>query len=269
MKKQKSHAGGSGVEHINKDRWLLTYADMMNNLLILFIVLYAISVTDAAKFESIAKNFSHLLQHNSATSSDIGEINSDIDWDNMVIPSDLNSLGSGNSVSGGDEFDELYDKVQTTLVEKGYEDSLSVEKSEGYIYFRFKDSILFYPDQSVMRPGATEALAYVGEVIASVNDLVEAIDIGGHTADVGNTGDSFFSWELSSDRSITVLRYLVQNCGLPQSKMSIAGYSHYKAYVDQNTESGRALNRRVEIRISKADPEAKTINQADDVTESQ
>ena len=45
----------------NNERWLLTYADMMNNLLILFMVLYAMSVIDLNKFEALASQFSNIF----------------------------------------------------------------------------------------------------------------------------------------------------------------------------------------------------------------
>ena len=37
---------------IDGNRWLTTYADLMNNLLVMFIMLYAISVIDLTKYES-------------------------------------------------------------------------------------------------------------------------------------------------------------------------------------------------------------------------
>jgi chemotaxis protein MotB len=91
----------------------------------------------------------------------------------------------------------------------------------------------------------------------SVNQLVATIDIAGHTAKVGedSTAD-FFPWELSSDRAITVLKFFVQKCTLPQSKMTISGYSHYSPVADNGTEAGKALNRRVEIKITKVQQSA-------------
>ena len=45
-----------GGEEEGKERWLITYADMITLLLALFIVMYAISDVDARKFEAIAKS---------------------------------------------------------------------------------------------------------------------------------------------------------------------------------------------------------------------
>ncbi|MEA5040849.1 MAG: flagellar motor protein MotB, partial [Clostridiaceae bacterium] len=51
-------------EKPNTDRWLATYADMMNNLLVLFMVLYAMSVMDLEKFKALAVQFNNKLASN-------------------------------------------------------------------------------------------------------------------------------------------------------------------------------------------------------------
>ena len=45
-------------EHENHERWLITYADMITLLMVLFIVLFAISQVDKAKFEASSKYYS-------------------------------------------------------------------------------------------------------------------------------------------------------------------------------------------------------------------
>ena len=45
---------GHGGDHENHERWLLTYADMITLLVAFFIMLYAMSVTNQAKFVKLA-----------------------------------------------------------------------------------------------------------------------------------------------------------------------------------------------------------------------
>src|SRR5436853_4930 len=45
-------------EHENHERWLVSYADMVTLLMCLFIVLYAISQVDKAKFAALASGLS-------------------------------------------------------------------------------------------------------------------------------------------------------------------------------------------------------------------
>ena len=51
-------------EEENNERWLLTYSDMITLLLVLFIVLFAISRIDQAKFREFKQSVSHaVLSH--------------------------------------------------------------------------------------------------------------------------------------------------------------------------------------------------------------
>src|SRR5438270_12789342 len=54
MPGRKKHGGGHAEEHENHERWLITYADMLTLLMVLFIVLYAMSQVDKAKFAELA-----------------------------------------------------------------------------------------------------------------------------------------------------------------------------------------------------------------------
>src|SRR3712207_7392340 len=45
-------------EHENHERWLVSYADMMTLLLVLFVVLFAMSQVDKAKFAALASGLS-------------------------------------------------------------------------------------------------------------------------------------------------------------------------------------------------------------------
>src|SRR5439155_13719442 len=51
--KRKSRLHDAHEEHENSERWLLTYADMITLLMVLFIVLYSISQVDLAKFRQL------------------------------------------------------------------------------------------------------------------------------------------------------------------------------------------------------------------------
>jgi chemotaxis protein MotB len=135
----------------DEGRWLITYSDMMNNLLILFIVLYAMSALNLNKFKALAQTFNPLQKAASGQGMGggigTGGNSSAVDGKGSVeITPD--SAGVQNS----DAFDELYDKVKQSLIEKGYSESISVERGVGFIYFRFKDTVLFYPDSPEMKP---------------------------------------------------------------------------------------------------------------------
>ena len=243
------------LHHDKTDRWLITYADMMNNLLILFMVMYAMSVMDLKKFEALKSQLSNAFNTppasqsaNGGTSdSTVNGIDFDIDT-NSVIDVDSGQL----TVEPQDSFDAAYDTITKEITEKGYDGMIVAEKGDNYIVFRFKDSVLFYPDSSTMKSESAGILTDMGDVLMSVDNVIGNIEIGGHTATVsGGETSSFFAWQLSSDRAIAVLQFLSEHCSFPQSKMSVSGYSHYRPVSSNDTEESRSLNRRVEIKITR------------------
>jgi chemotaxis protein MotB len=102
-----------------------------------------------------------------------------------------------------------------------------------------------------MRPEGYPILQVIGKALGTLSKQIDHIEIDGHTAKVSSESTSnYFSWQLSADRAIEVLKFLVIKCGLPQDKMSVAGFSHYVPVTGNDTEKERAQNRRVEIRIT-------------------
>lgn len=251
-------------EKPNTDRWLATYADMMNNLLVLFMVLYAMSVMDLEKFKALAVQFNNKLASNtvietqveSGGASDNGIIDIPEDSETPETPSAPEDTAQNESAA---QFDALYERLKTGIEAQGYSSLIDLEKEDAYIKFKFKNSVLFYPDSAEMRQVGIDVLAYVGKLLIEVDPYIQSIEIGGHTAqisDESNSNNNFFAWELSSDRAISVLKYLVKNCGFVQSKMEIAGYSHYDPVGDNTTEEGRSDNRRVEIKVNRLTTDA-------------
>ena len=57
------------------------------------------------------------------------------------------------------------------------------------------------------------------------------------------------NWELSAARSIALLEILSTRFGVPRERMSIAGYADTAPIASNETEEGRARNRRVDIVI--------------------
>ncbi|MEA4921228.1 MAG: OmpA family protein [Clostridiaceae bacterium] len=233
--------------------WLTSQSDLMTNLLAIFAMLFALSLlTQATESSANAANAS--AGDNESKNGQSSEIVSTEAPDSAV--SDLIDTGDGAQLGGyTDAVDDQFDKIFLTIKEKidqsGYSDSIILEKSTEYIKFRFNDSVLFYPDSPTMRETSFDILKYMGDLLYSIDDLIMSIEIGGHTATTGEKTSSFFSWELSSDRAIAVLKFFVNNCSMPESKMVVSGYSRYQPVASNDTEASRAQNRRVEVKITR------------------
>ena len=74
------------------------------------------------------------------------------------------------------------------------------------------------------------------------------IRIEGHTDNVRIHNTQYTSnWELSTARSTEMIRLLVVNYGLQPQRLSASGYGEYHPIASNLTETGRALNRRVDL----------------------
>jgi outer membrane protein OmpA-like peptidoglycan-associated protein len=71
------------------------------------------------------------------------------------------------------------------------------------------------------------------------------IEVGGHT---DNVGDPLVNLKLSVKRATAIRDYLVK-LGISTDRIIVQGYGSTRAIADNNTEEGRAQNRRVEINI--------------------
>lgn len=229
--------GDGGDDEKTSPSWLSSYSDMMTDLMAIFVILFAFAMM-ATSHEN--KNIKEELREAKNQTSAVVS---------AAVPS------SAPEAPRTGELDGVYEKIKNKISEGGYADSILMEKQEGYINFKFKDNLLFYPDSAVMRESSFDILGYMGNLLLGVDDEIDSIEISGFTADVGeNSSSNYFSWELSSDRAISVLKFLASECKLPQSKMFISGYSHYKPVAGNATEKDRSLNRRVEVKIVRAKP---------------
>ena len=88
---------------------------------------------------------------------------------------------------------------------------------------------------------ALDEVAFVLKTNPSVNLLIE-----GHTDNVGSQGENQL---LSENRAKAVMEYLILKGGISKSRLSVKGYGFTKPVGSNRTEEGRAMNRRVELKI--------------------
>ncbi len=82
-------------------------------------------------------------------------------------------------------------------------------------------------------------------------DINWILQIEGHTDNLPvKKGQEFLdNWELSTERALSVLRYLI-NQGLSPKKLSASGYGSFQPLVNKNNDESRSKNRRIEIKIT-------------------
>lgn len=210
-----------------KDRYLITYADLITLLLGLFIILYAISNIDAHKYQKVV-----------AAAGDIFGTRSKI----INLNNNLISKPSAPELSLKAELTKLIDKYH-------YNNSIRLEQNARGITIHILDDILFASGSATLNKGSLIVLDRLAQIL---KELPNDIRIEGHTDDEPiNTIEFPSNWHLSVARALNTAYYLIKNESLNPEKISIVGYSEYKPIDSNETVEGRATNRRVDIVIIK------------------
>lgn len=219
-------------DEASADRYLITYSDLITLLLALFIILYAISNVDAAKYEKIT----------TAMGSVFGSEKFRID---VNIPSQF-TRGEEVVIKPMDFLKrELNEIININKLDK----SVSIEDNQRGVTIRILDDILFVSGDADLNIKAKEVLSLISGIIKK---LPNDIRVEGHTDNVQISSARFPSnWHLSISRALNTAYYLIQTEEIDPDKVSVVGYAEYNPIEDNSTPDGRAKNRRVDIIVIK------------------
>ncbi len=209
----------------DKDRYLITYADLITLLLGLFIILYSVSNIDANKYKKLVFAMGSIFGDNS-----------------RVIQSEQNIIPIIKSEEG-----VLKTKLTRLIDKYNYSNSIRLDENARGLIIHIKENILFASGNAELNKGSKEVLKRLAVIL---KELPNDIRVEGHTDNVPIHNSLFPSnWHLSVTRALNTAYYLINSEGLSADKISIVGYSKYKPIDDNNTIKGRANNRRVDIVI--------------------
>lgn len=109
------------------------------------------------------------------------------------------------------------------------------------------DNVLFDSGDAQLKEQGQATLAEVAGVLRSIEG--RQFQVAGHTDSVPIRSRRFASnWELSTARAVSVARYLIEQ-GIPGESISAAGYADTQPVDSNQTDEGRAHNRRIEIQL--------------------
>ncbi len=228
-------------------------------------ILQAKSDTLSKNIVDLRDNITHLEKKNSL----LQEENKDLRQNLETLRIDLNNFRNQTMVLQG-KIEVLQSKAkdlerqkeEEVLAMKGtYENLLENMKSEiekgkititqlrGKLKVNMLDEILFDSGETTIKPQGIEVLKRVGNILLNVKD--KAINIEGHTDNVpigAELSEKYpTNWELSVARATNVARYLQEKSGINPILLSATGYGEYKPVASNETEEGKAKNRRIEI----------------------
>ena len=123
--------------------------------------------------------------------------------------------------------------------------------------FVFSSEVLFAPGKADLSDDGKAEIAKVARIVRRIaGEIPEGIDwiirVDGHTDDVplADTADFADNWELSQARALSVVRYMVDELGMPPRRLSANGFGEYQPVNPADTEAARARNRRIELKLT-------------------
>lgn len=135
-----------------------------------------------------------------------------------------------------------YMDKQAKKIDEEVKDAEVVRVEEG-INVKFDSGILFDFDKSDLSGNAKENIAKLGRILNEYPDT--RLTIQGHT---DNKGDDNYNRQLSAKRADAVRDYLIAN-GVQGGRLNTTAYGESAPIASNDTEAGRAKNRRVEVVI--------------------
>lgn len=138
---------------------------------------------------------------------------------------------------------------------------LSVEQRNGKVYVSMENKLLFDSGSWAVNSEGRKAVQQLGSVLAQNPDI--AVLIEGHTDNVpyGGSGQLKDNWDLSTKRATSIVQILRENANIDPQNLTAAGRGEFAPVSTNDTEAGRAKNRRIEVILTpKLDEVTKLLN---------
>jgi chemotaxis protein MotB len=229
-------------EHVNHERWLVSYADFITLLFAFFVVMFAVSQVDSKKVGRFTEAFSKAVGIN-------------------VMPMQGQSLltggqqleeGIGDQPGIGGDLDSLKASLVKMSEASGRLQGLQIIQRRNELVLRLPEGVVFDTGDARVKDGSVETLKLIAPELRNRDVDVR---VEGHTDDQPVKSGRFKSnWELSTTRAMNVMMILVGE-GLAPDRTSISGYGEFRPIASNTTEDGRKQNRRVDLVVTAVVPE--------------
>ncbi len=198
------------VERRNQFIWLTIYSDLITNLFLLFLSLYALSFFGPDAIPDAMASMKNRLEYSKKASP----------W-----------------------YEDLAHQLNTVT-----NPDAPIIAREDRLQMALPDDVLFMPGKGDLRDQDQLILHAIAQALRRVPYTVL---IEGHTDNQPlKTGSAYKSnWELSLDRAMAVVRYLVQVEGLSPKRVGVAAFGEYHPKMLNDTPEHRRANRRIEISV--------------------
>jgi chemotaxis protein MotB len=252
------------VEQEQLDRWLVSYADYMTLMFALFVVLYAMSIVKEEEYSVLADSLTRMFEKPAQSGtgqpglSVLSESASQSEMDlygtslqqakGPRLVADAQQLSDITRHQLGSPLQSVEQQLTKALANLLQQGLAKLQQDENWLTIELSSGLLFSSGSATATQSAKTLLREITRVINPINNFIR---VRGYTDDLPINNELFASnWELSVSRATSVLRLLEQLGTAPQ-RLAIEGYGQYYPFGPNDSEQGRAANRKVVIAISR------------------
>ena len=236
-------------EHVNHERWLVSYADFITLLFAFFVVMYSLSSINEGKYKVISQALIGVFNDadHSLKPIPIGE-----ERPKTVTPakplvddSDETSAGMGGT---GDPLKSIADDISAAFGDLISSNQMTVRGNELWVEIELNSSLLFASADAMP---SDQAFTIIDKVAAILKPFENPIHVEGFTDNIPiSTAQYPTNWELSSARAASIVRMLAMQ-GVNPGRLASVGYGEFQPVANNATLEGRARNRRVVLVVSR------------------
>jgi len=222
--------------------WLNTYSDMITLCLCFFVILFNPDEVTQAQLDAIAE---------AIRTGGIGSMAGGMTLSAGRMAELGNTIMSLPSMERGRVMGTAMRKAISVFSPEIRSNKIKVTHDERGLVITLAGDALFNPASARINIEATrDMLMRLATYLSSDELRGRKFRIEGHTdaVDIDPSGPWEDNWQLSSERSRAVLRYLTA-LGVDERRFQIAGFADTMPLASNNTEEGRAMNRRVDVII--------------------
>ncbi len=233
----------------NHERWMVSYADFITLLFAFFVVMFASTQSDKLKAKEVSDSVREALEHGQFSAAISTVLGRGKQQDSRPPVNSGRADPSKNPLTKPPQppadLAKSLARLQNGLEAELHAGKIGIRLEGRGLIISLREAAFFASgDDSV----AAASIPILAKVAAELQESSNPLRLEGYTDAVPIHNSRFRSnWELSTARSIAMLEMLRQRFQIAPERMAVVGYAE-NAPVDTNeTEEGRAHNRRVDL----------------------
>ena len=247
-------------EHENHERWLVSYADFITLLFAFFVVMYSISSVNEGKYRVLSDSMVAAfrdparslepvqvgdLMRSSEQSEEMPDRNKPI-IEVFKMPMPVQPAEQHEPEDIDESVQNLADSIEASMADLVDDGLIQVRRDKRWIEVEIKSSILFDSGSAGLSAPSAPVLQKLADKFKALDNVIH---VEGFTDNVPiNNFEYLSNWELSAARAASVV-HLFTRLGIHPKRLAAIGYGEFRPVASNDTEDGRARNRRVVLVI--------------------